>query len=172
VLYHDYGTFTHSANVSAYAVLLGNALSFSQEELRQIAVGGLLHDIGKIEISDRILNKPGKLDDAEMREVQKHPTTGLQRVADRTDLNFGQMMMIYQHHERGDGSGYPVGCTSDEIHPWAKLCAIVDIYEALTSLRPYRHPLSTAAALAVLDREGETKLDKEMLECWRQLVKA
>ena len=170
VLHHDYGTFTHSANVAAYAVLLGRALGYSREELVQLAVGGLLHDLGKLEISDKILNKPGRLLEEELREIRLHPTRGLERVADRDDLSLGQLMMIYQHHERCDGSGYPVGCGLQEIHPWGRLCAIVDVYEALTSLRPYRQSLSNHTALAILERGRGTEYDEEMLSCWLQLM--
>lgn len=170
VLHHDYGTFTHSTNVSAYAVLLGKELGYPAEDLEQIAVGGLLHDLGKLEISSKILNKPGKLDEEEFRVIRKHPAMGMARVADRDDLSFGQLMMIYQHHERCDGSGYPVGCTADEIHPWAKLCAIVDVFEALTSVRPYRNPLTPETAIAILDKGVGTEFDEEMLQCWRSLM--
>jgi putative nucleotidyltransferase with HDIG domain len=170
VLHHDYGTFTHSANVAAYAVLLGRALGFCEPELAQLATGALLHDIGKLDVDSRILNKPGRLDEFELREMRRHPTNGLERVAGREDLQAGQCMMIYQHHERCDGSGYPVGCDQAEIHPWARLCAIVDVFEALTSLRPYRAKLTHEAALTILNRGCGTEFDKEMLECWHKIA--
>ncbi len=172
VLHHDYATFTHSTNVSMYCVLLARELAFSNSDLREIAVGGLLHDLGKLQIDERILNKPGKLDDFEFREIKKHPGTGFALLIERDDLSFGQLMMTYQHHERIDGSGYPVGCLGDEIHPWAKLCAIVDVYEALTSHRPYRSPMSPKTALAVLDKGNGIEFDKEMLQCWRRLIES
>lgn len=170
VLHHDFGTFTHSANVSAYAVVLGRGLGYSEADLEKIAVGALLHDLGKLDISDQILNKPGKLTDAEYSIIKQHPTTGLQRLGHRTDLTYGQLMMIYQHHERVAGGGYPVGCADDEIHPWGKICAVVDVFEALTSNRPYRVPFSHATAFAVLQKGCGTEFDKGMLECWRQLL--
>lgn len=172
VLHHDYGTFTHSANVSAYAILLGRSLGFTRDELEQIGVGGLLHDLGKLEVDNRILNKPGRLDEAEWNEIKKHPGVGLQRLAHRHDLTFGQLMMIYQHHERFNGSGYPVGCGAEEIHPWARVCAVVDVYEALTSLRPYRHAMKAETAVAVLEKGKDTEFDAEMVRCWRSLVMA
>ncbi len=171
VLHHDYATFTHCTNVSLYSVLLARELGFSDKELKEIAVGGLLHDLGKLQIDDRILTKPGKLDEYEFREIKKHPVTGFALLVDRGDLSFGQLMMTYQHHERMDGSGYPVGCLGDEIHPWAKLCAIVDVYEALTSNRPYRSPMTPKTALTLLDKGEGTEFDPEMLKCWRQLIK-
>lgn len=172
VLHHDYATFTHSANVSAYAIMLGRALGLDRQDLELIGVGGLLHDLGKLEVSDKILSKPGRLDEEEWKSIKKHPGVGLQRVAHREDLTFGQLMMVYQHHERCNGSGYPVGCTAEEIHPWARICAIVDVYEALTSQRPYRHPMKSETALAVLDKGRDTEFDAEMVRCWRSLVTA
>lgn len=170
VLHHDYATFTHCSNVSMYAVLLARALGFSKSDVEEIAVGGLLHDLGKLQIDSRILTKPGRLDDFEFREVKKHPVTGFAALVDRQDLSYGQLMMVYQHHERLDGRGYPVGCVADEIHPWGKLCAIVDVYEALTSNRPYRSPMTPKTAMAVLDKGDGTEFDSEMLKCWRQLI--
>lgn len=172
VLHHDYATFTHSTNVSLYAVLLARELGYSEKDLKEIAVGGLLHDLGKLKIDDRILTKPGKLDDFEFREIKKHPVTGFVELVDRDDLSFGQLMMTYQHHERINGSGYPVGCIGDEIHPWARLCAIVDVYEALTSNRPYRNPMTPKTALAILEKGDGVEFDSEMLQCWRQLINA
>ncbi len=170
VLHHDYATFTHSTNVSLYAVLLARELGFRGEQLEQIAIGALLHDIGKLEIDERILTKPGRLDEFEFREVKKHPTTGFRALVSREDLNKGQLMMVYQHHERMNGSGYPVGCTGDEIHPWARLCAVVDVFEALTSDRPYRMPMTHKTALAVLDNGEATEFDADILACWRTMV--
>ncbi len=172
VLHHDYATFTHCTNVSVYCVLLARELGFSAEDIEEIAVGGLLHDLGKLQIDERILTKPGRLDEWEFREIKKHPVTGFSQLVERDDLSLGQLMMTYQHHERLDGSGYPVGCTAEEIHPWAKVCAIVDVYEALTSNRPYRSPMSAKTALVVLDKGDGTEFDSEMLKCWRQLINA
>jgi len=171
VLHHDYATFTHSTNVSFFSVILGRELGLTEQELEEIAVGALLHDLGKLQIDDRILTKPGKLDEYEFREIKKHPVTGFNELVDRDDLTVGQLMMTYQHHERLDGSGYPVGCMADEIHPWAKICAIVDVYEALTSQRPYREPMTHKTAMAVLEQGNGTEFDSEMLLCWRHLAK-
>ena len=170
VLHHDYATFTHCTNVSLYAVVLARALGYRGEELTQIAIGGLIHDLGKLQIDERILTKPGRLDEFEFREIQKHPITGYVEICNRDDINFGQAMMAYQHHERLNGQGYPVGIRGDEIHPWAKICAVVDVYEALTSHRPYRLPMSHKTALSVLDKGDGTEFDSEILACWRSII--
>ncbi len=170
VLHHDYATFTHSANVATYAVLLAKGMGYSVADQHQIAVGALLHDIGKLSIDDRILRKPGRLDEFEFKKIQKHPLVGFQELADRDDLSFAQLMMVYQHHEKIDGTGYPVGIVGDEIHPWAKLCAVVDIFEALTSTRPYRSMMEHSTALEILGKSVGKELDAEMVRCWSALV--
>ena len=170
VLQHDYTTFTHSANVAFYCAILASKLGFTASEVEQITTAGLLHDLGKLDISEQILCKPGKLDDAEFREIKKHPLKGFRKLANRPELSFGQLMMVYQHHERLDGKGYPVGCVSDEIHPWAKICTIVDVFEALTSQRPYRQPMTKQKALDLQNRDSGTAFDPEMLACWNSII--
>ncbi len=169
VMCHDYATFTHSTNVACFATILAKALGYSGVELQLIATGALVHDLGKLKISDRILSKPGKLDDFEFREIQKHPTLGMHRLMkEQRSLTHEQLMMVYQHHEKLDGSGYPVGIYGDEIHPWAKICSVVDIFEALTAHRPYRKPMSHSTAVAILQKAAGTELDEEIVRCCRR----
>ena len=170
VLHHDYATFTHSANVAFYVGMLAAHCGYSQEEIQRITTAGLLHDLGKLEIEEAILCKPGKLDENEFRKIRQHPLTGFKKLAFRSDLCEGQLMMVYQHHERLDGKGYPVGNVADEIHPWAKLCSVVDVYEALTSQRPYRKPMPRNKAIEVLERDCGTAFDPEVVECWKMII--
>ncbi len=171
VLHHDYATFTHSANVAFYAAILASKLGLSSTDVAQIAVGGFLHDLGKLGIDDKILSKPGKLDDNEYRQIQMHPILGFRRLVHRVDLSEGQLMMVYQHHERPDGRGYPAGVTENEIHLWAKICAVVDVYEALTSHRPYRIPMPLNKALEIQQRDCGTAFNPEILKCWTMITK-
>ncbi len=170
VLHHDYGTFTHSTNVSYYSGILAEKLGYPREEVELIVRGALLHDLGKLDLDDRILNKPDKLTEREYRVVKQHPLWGFTRLAQQQDLSFGQMMMVYQHHEKLDGSGYPVGVGSMEIHPWAKICSVADVYEALTSHRPYRAPMSIKDALSILRRGIGTAFDEEIVSCWISII--
>lgn len=170
LLYHDFSTFTHSVNVALYAAALATELAYDYEQISELAAACLLHDLGKLGIDGRILSKPGKLDESEIRQIRTHPTVGFRRLAQRRDLTFGQLMVVYQHHERLDGNGYPVGCQGNEIHPWARLCSIVDVFEALTSQRPYRSPLPRKAALEILQREDGLAFDPEMLRCWIGII--
>lgn len=169
-LHHDASAATHAAKVSAYSALLGRALGLADLELGQLATGALLHDIGMLDIASVVVNKPGRLQDCERRAVQGHPGLGLQRVIDRRDLSAGVMMMIYQHHERWNGTGYPVGLSGKEIHPWSRLCSIVDLFAAMTSSRPYRQAANPQTALAVLDRGAGNEFDREMVTCWQRIV--
>lgn len=171
VLYHDYHTFTHSANVSYYCTFLAKAIGISDRaELHAIAVGGMLHDLGKLEIPDRILTKPGRLDASELAVIREHPRTGFLKLCHRPDLSFGQLMMVYQHHERIDGKGYPVSQVGSEIHDWAKFCSVVDVYEALTSNRPYRNALSRSETFGIMGRDVGLAFDKETFACWTQAI--
>ena len=172
VLHHDYATFTHSTNVACYAGVLASAMGHDADEVSLIAAGGLLHDLGKLEIPESILCKTAKLTRDEFAVIKSHPLVGFRRLAMRPDLSEGQLMMVYQHHERLDGRGYPVGVVGDQIHPWAKICSVVDVFEALTSQRPYRSPMTWDAALAVQTRDVDVSFDREVLECWMRIIQA
>jgi HD-GYP domain-containing protein (c-di-GMP phosphodiesterase class II) len=171
VLKHDYATFTHSANVAFYAGLLARHLAFSSEDVQKVVVGGLLHDLGKLDIDDRILCKPARLTEREFRKVSMHPTIGFRRLARRADLSAHQLMMVYQHHERVDGKGYPACCTGEEIDLWAKICSVVDVFEALTSYRPYRSPMTRKRALEIMANESGTAFDPELFSCWERIIR-
>lgn len=164
-LEHDYYTFTHVCNVGVYSVLIASRLGYSQAHLEEIAVGALLHDIGKRHVPPTILNKPGKLTDAEWHVVREHPLSGFRELITRPGMSWPQLMMVYQHHERLDGTGYPVGIEGDEMHPWAKLCAVADVFDALTCHRPYRNALPVSEACAHLEQHAGTWFDKDIVQC-------
>ncbi len=171
ILYHDYGTFTHSANVAFYAVMLAKALGCSnRRELTSIATGALLHDIGKLDVPEAVITKCGRLDRVEIALVQRHPTTGFLKLQRRPELSFGELMMVYQHHERMDGSGYPVRLCGEEIHHWARTCAVADVFEALTSSRTYHAGISERQALETMEADGKNQFDQEMLACWKAII--
>ena len=171
VMQHDYCTFTHVTNVCAYSVALAQALGVNDRaELTKIAVGALLHDIGKRHVPSAILQKPGKLTSREFEVVKKHPRDGFEELAGRADLEWGQLMMVYQHHERPDGGGYPVGVEEDELHPWAALCAVVDVFEALTSERPYRTAAPVGQALGYLYAKAGKQFNEGIVQCWIRTV--
>jgi HD-GYP domain-containing protein (c-di-GMP phosphodiesterase class II) len=166
LMLHDYSTFTHSANVATYCVSIAQSWGNSaRADLAQIAAGSLLHDIGKRGIPRRVLNAPRKLTAIEREAIQRHPQIGFEELSTDPALSWGQLMIVYQHHERIDGGGYPVGIVDDEIHPWAKICAVADVFDALTSNRPYHAAISAAQACDFLERRVETSFDPEIVRC-------
>jgi HD-GYP domain-containing protein (c-di-GMP phosphodiesterase class II) len=164
---HDFHTFTHVTNVASYSVLLAERLGIShRNELDQIAVAAMLHDIGKRFIPASILTKPARLSTGERAIVELHPARGYEELQHRQDLFTGQLMIVYQHHEKIDGTGYPVGVTAEEIHPWAKLVAVVDVFDAMTGNRSYRRPASPSFALEYIRKNTGTHFDPEAATCW------
>jgi HD-GYP domain-containing protein (c-di-GMP phosphodiesterase class II) len=171
VLRHDYHTFTHSFNVASFALALAKALGISdQRELEQVALGGLVHDLGKLRVPHAILNKKGPLTQAERAVVQRHPHDGFVQLCQRDDLTWGQLMMVYQHHERMDGRGYPSRIGGEEIHRWGRLCAVVDVFEAISSIRPYRRAMPVPEALEFINKLAGIHLDEEMVRCWTAVM--
>ena len=134
----DEYTFEHSVQVSLYAALIGSWLGMEPDELKDLSIAGLLHDIGKCNIPDEILNKPSQLTDAEFKVMRSHPTLGYVLLANTKQFNDAVLSGVLQHHERSDGSGYPNSLKGPHIHPYARIVAIADIYSAMTSDRVYR----------------------------------
>jgi HD-GYP domain-containing protein (c-di-GMP phosphodiesterase class II) len=170
LLHHDYGTFTHSTNVALYATLLSKKLETSTISNEDVAIGGLLHDLGKLSIDTRILNKASKLDDREFRVIKRHPLDGFRRLTCEAGITKCQLLMAYQHHEKVDGSGYPVGLFDQEISLPARICAVVDVYEALTSNRPYRRALGPKIAIDIMEKQSKEHFDRNILDCWKTIV--
>lgn len=169
---HDFNTFTHVTNVASYSVVLAERMGITDEnELEQIATAAMLHDIGKRFIPASILNKPTRLDPDERDIVESHPTRGYEDLCDRKELNVGQLMIVYQHHERVDGNGYPVGVPGADIHPWAKLVAVVDVFDAMTGKRPYRKSITAQDALQYITRNAGTQFEPEVVKCWVSAMK-
>jgi len=173
VMSHDYSLFTHAVNVATHSLLLARRFGISgRRELLEIGQGALLHDIGLQRVPRQVIDKPGKLSDRERRIVQEHPARGFQQLCHRPDLSWAQLMIVYSHHERCDGRGYPVGMLRTEIHEYARICAIADVYEALGRNRPYRRASRRNDVLEYLDRQAGRAFDEEMTRCWIATVGA
>lgn len=172
IVRHDHHTFVHVTNVAGYATLLAKELGISdRKELEQIAIGGLLHDMGKRHIPRSILNKIEPLTGEEREVIRQHPQAGYEELCRRETLVHGQLMMVYQHHEHLNGHGYPVGILADEIHPWAKMLAVVDVFDAITGFRPYRFPMTCDKALEFLESRAGSQFDEEFVSCWTSTMK-
>lgn len=171
LLEHDGSTFSHVTNVSVYAVMLAMELGVTDEStLNEIGIAALLHDIGKRFILTDILRKPGALTPRERIAIERHPVLGFEELCRRSDMSEGQLRMVYQHHERLDGSGYPVRAMGNEIHWMARLCAVVDVFDALTGRRSYRVPARAEEALDLLERKSGIQFDAEMVRCWKSIL--
>jgi len=151
----------HSQRVSEICQYIGKAMGLSEIEVRRLKVVGLLHDIGKIAIEEGILNKPGKLTEQEKSEINRHPDIGY-RILSSSFRMLDLADCILAHHERWDGAGYPKGLKGDAIPMVARIIALADTYDAMTSERSYRNALSEEEALAEIQRNIGTQFDPEI----------
>jgi putative two-component system response regulator len=160
----------HSERVSYYAEMLGRAVGVSPEEQRLLHFGGLFHDIGKIAVRDTVLLKPGKLTAEEFKEIRRHPVAGRDLLKEMRTLE-AAIPIVYHHHERYDGSGYPDGLAGDAIPLLARISSVADVYDALTTSRPYRSALTRAEALEVLEAERRKGWwDPELVDEFKALL--
>jgi HD-GYP domain-containing protein (c-di-GMP phosphodiesterase class II) len=167
VMSHDYSIFTHALNVATHCLILAQRFGIcSRKELLEIGQGALLHDIGIKGVPRHVLDKPEKLSERERKLVQEHPGRGFKELCHRKELGWGQLMIVFSHHERCDGRGYPVGLMRSEIHEYARICAIADVYEALSRDRPHRKASRRRDVLEYLDRQAGRAFDEEMTRCW------
>ena len=149
-------TYAHSLNVAIISRIIGKWLHFSNEELDTLTLAGLLHDIGKTKIPDEVLNKDGKLTDEEFQMIRNHPKYGYD-ILKSQPLNSHIKKAALMHHERCDGSGYPLGLTMEEIDDYALIIAIADVYDAMTAARSYRAPLCPFEVIAEFEKDGLQK---------------
>ncbi|MFC1537801.1 HD-GYP domain-containing protein [Candidatus Latescibacterota bacterium] len=159
----DFSTFNHSVNVGIFAVGLTNELfdNMADFNLKEMVAGFFLHDIGKCSISSRILNKNTILTTTEWKIIKKHPEEGCKILKKNYALTEEAEIIVSQHHERFNGEGYPKGLRGDEIHIYAKICQIADVFDGLTSYRPYRRKYSSFSALTIMKKEMYQDFDPE-----------
>jgi len=172
---HDDYTFGHSVNVCVISVMLGVALELDDLTLRELAMGAILHDVGKVKVPEQILLKPAPLSPKEWTEMRKHTLYGFQLLRGGDGVAFRAAHVAYQHHERGDGSGYPRALASDGIHLFAKIVAVADTYDAMTSDRVYRKGVTPFEALKVIKElasEECGQLDKHVVDTFLSNVAA
>jgi HD-GYP domain-containing protein (c-di-GMP phosphodiesterase class II) len=156
--YDDY-TFEHSVNVAVYSIILGRALNFNVKDLKKLGVGAILHDVGKILIPQEILLKKEKLSEEEYEIIQEHPKLGYDYIKNIEEINSASKSVILSHHERLNGSGYPKKNTHEEIHEFAKIVAITDVYDALTSDRIYRKRWPVHEAINYIMSNSDEQFD-------------
>jgi putative two-component system response regulator len=163
-------THGHSERVTEYALRLGERVGLGEAELDALRRGGPLHDLGKICLPDALLNKPGRLTDAEYAEVKRHPAEGARILEPLRSLR-GVIPLIRWHHERPNGRGYPDGLGGEDIPLVVRVLSVADVYDALTSARPYRAALSPERCLAVLDEEAACGgLDPDLVRAFHEVM--
>ncbi len=161
----DNVTHGHAQRVSQLASVIAWQMGLRKEQVRQVEKAAILHDIGKIGVADAVLSKPGPLDDAEWSEMKRHPELGYQIL---NGINFLKDVadIVFAHHERWDGGGYPRGLKREEIPLGARIFGVVDAFDAMTSHRPYRKAMPTSRAVAEIVRNSGTQFDPEVVQAF------
>lgn len=168
---HDYYTITHMVNVGVGCGLLGAELLGPEDPMvRDLVLGGLVHDVGKRGVPAEVLNKEGKLTDEEWEMLRDHPTVGAAILSAQENPEPLAVAMALSHHERLDGKGYPNRLVESKIGLPARICAVVDIYDAMTSCRPYRGPIPPRTVLAKMREEVGTAIDGAVFAAWERVV--
>jgi putative nucleotidyltransferase with HDIG domain len=147
---YDNYTFTHSVNVSVLALAIGRACQLTEEQLKTLGLGGLLHDLGKLRVDVNIITKPGRLTDSEFDEIKEHPGYGAEIIKEMEGVTDEVMQIVHGHHLRYDRTGYPSNVPGEVISPLVEMTAIADAYDAMTTLRSYQRPFTPRKAIARL----------------------
>ncbi len=166
----DEYTERHTRRVALRAVQVGEALGLSKSRLRSLAIGALVHDIGKLSVPDSILKKPGPLDESEYAAVQEHPERGHKLLNELGGFPASVRRLVRDHHERLDGAGYPRGLQAEDIDLDTRILTVCDVYDALISRRVYREAWSSEAAFALLHRETGSAFDARCVAALERLV--
>lgn len=165
----DEYTFKHSVDVATMSMIVAKRYGFTKEQVYEIGIAGLLHDIGKSQIPNEVLNKAGKLTDEEFALMKQHTLLGYRILAEKKELSEDIKLGVLQHHEKTNGRGYPMGIEEDKINVFARIISVVDIYDALVTERPYKKPFSPRDAVEmIMSMTGE--LDINVMRCFLESV--
>ncbi len=161
---HDFYTYNHSFDVSIYSLGLGQALGFKAQDLTELGLSSLFHDVGKRNVSLDILCKKGPLDEKEWEQMRLHPQFGLKILNEHQGISEATKAACYEHHESWAGGGYPQDISGQEIHPFARIVALTDTYDAMTTQRSYNVPMKPFEALNIMKNKISGRFDPEMLK--------
>lgn len=163
---YDYDTYIHSVNVGVYGVSLAKVVfgKSNGHDMHALGAGFFLHDIGKVYIDEAIIKKPGKLTDEEMTQIRRHPSMGFKLLTETRQINDECRLIVLQHHERNNGTGYPRKLRAEEIHIYGRICSVADVYDALVSKRPYKPSLKPFEALKIMRDEMLGHFQKDIFE--------
>ncbi|NLI78410.1 MAG: HD-GYP domain-containing protein [Candidatus Riflebacteria bacterium] len=160
--YDDY-TYAHNVNVATLSLMIGHAMGLSRNDLHSLGVGALLHDIGKLRIARDLLNKVGALNTTEMEKIRQHPRTGYEMLLSSKEIGEWSRLIVLQHHEKFMGGGYPSGLKGNDISLMARIVAVADVYDALTTARPFRPAMSPYLSTKILLSNTESQFDPAIL---------
>ena len=167
---HDFYTYNHSLDVSIYSLGLGQAAGYSDKELAELGKGALFHDIGKRNVSADIICKNGPLDDIEWEQMRQHPGFGLKILNENPEATEAIKACAFEHHENFLGNGYPQQLVGEEIHPMARIVAITDTYDAMTTKRTYNEPMSPMEALSFMKEKLEKRYDPDLIKAMHSIL--
>lgn len=166
---YDYYTYTHSVNVGILSTGLGIQIGMDKDKLYKLGIGAMLHDLGKSQIPHEILNKQGKLNDTEYNIIKQHVLLSYELLENQKEFPKDSLTAVLQHHEKLSGKGYPFGLKADEIKLFGRITAIADCYDALTTRRPYKPPLTPYFALSIIVKE-KGDYDPELLKAFIKML--
>jgi putative nucleotidyltransferase with HDIG domain len=159
----DEYTFSHSVSTTVYSLLIANRLGYSRSMMEKLAAGALLHDMGKVLLDSKIVNKADKLDPEEFEHIKLHTTLGYEALKKCVNLTELSRIISLYHHERMDGTGYPTGTMAGELHEFTRIVALADVYDALVSDRCYRKKWSSNQAVNYLIEHAESQFDTKLV---------
>lgn len=160
----DEYTYKHSINVGMVASMIGKWLGYGPVELMDLALAGMLHDIGKSRIPQEIINKPARLTPEEFEIIKTHPRAGYEILSETREVNFDVLFGVLEHHEWIGGGGYPSGSAGKKIHEYARIVAVADVFDAITSNRSYKSKISPFRAAEIVMEESTVHLDPEIVQ--------
>lgn len=170
---YNYDTFIHSVNVGVLSISLAKVV-FEKEDkhdMHALGAGFFLHDLGKIRIAEAIINKPGKLTEEEMTIMRRHPGMGFNLLLETKQISDESRLIVLQHHERYNGTGYPKRLRGEDIHIYGRICSVADVFDALVSKRPYKAQLNPFESLQLMKDEMLDHFHKEIFEKFVLLFK-
>jgi len=166
----DHYVYAHSFNVALYTIALAIKMGLGEKELTEIGIGSMLHDVGKMAIPYEVLAKPGKLTAEEFEMMKKHTSIGFELLRGKDEIPLLAAHCAFQHHERCDGTGYPRQLKAKDIHPYAKMLAVCDVFDALTSNRVYRKAMLPHEAIEILYSGAGTQFSLEAVEEFKNTI--
>ncbi len=170
---HDFYTYTHSVNVGVTAIMLAKELfqHSDNHDLEELGAGFFLHDLGKVNVDPRIINKPGRLTDEEMNQMRTHPYQGYKLLKSANAISDECKYIVMQHHELNNGTGYPKHLKGEDIHIYGRICHLADVFDALTAERSYKRAMTKYEALKMMRDKMQNHFSKKLFESFVLLFK-